>query len=93
MQISSILGWARRRCVAAVYSVGLLLLCFAAPMRVHAQTLTTLHSFDYTDGAVPLAGLRTVRFFPCALPFGPELGLSRSAAALSCLSQVHGASG
>ena len=57
MQISSILGWARRRCVAAVYSVGLLLLCFAAPIRVHAQTLTTLHSFDNTDGAVPLTGL------------------------------------
>lgn len=42
--------WYRRAC-------GLLLLGAAAAVTAGAQTLTTLHSFDYTDGGNPYAGL------------------------------------
>jgi uncharacterized repeat protein (TIGR03803 family) len=35
----------------------LLLLCATTPIALRAQTFTTLHSFDYTDGGRPEAGL------------------------------------
>jgi hypothetical protein len=34
-----------------------LLLCATSAIAMPAQTLTTLHSFDVTDGANPYAGL------------------------------------
>jgi uncharacterized repeat protein (TIGR03803 family) len=36
---------------------GVVVLYASAAVALHAQTLTTLHSFDQTDGALPYAGL------------------------------------
>jgi len=53
MKNRSISQWGRTWCLAA-YSVAFsLLLCLAVPTGVQAQTLTTLHSFNGTDGAFP----------------------------------------
>ena len=44
------LNWGVKAC-------GVLLLWAAAAIGLPAQTYTVLHSFDYTDGAYPYAGL------------------------------------
>ncbi|HUY14902.1 MAG TPA: choice-of-anchor tandem repeat GloVer-containing protein [Terriglobia bacterium] len=44
------LNWGTMACAVFV-------LCVAAAMSLPAQTFNTLHSFDYTDGAQPFAGL------------------------------------
>src|ERR1039458_8663439 len=44
------LNWGKR-----AYAVSVL--CAATAITLPAQTFTTLHSFDGTDGATPLAGL------------------------------------
>src|SRR5271157_2251030 len=51
MRNRSISQWSRTRRLA--YFVVLPLLCLGVPTGVHAQTLTTLHSFNGTDGAYP----------------------------------------
>lgn len=52
--------WVRTRCLPTVYCVGLVFLGFAAPARVHAQTLATLYNFCPSEpycGTNPIAGL------------------------------------
>jgi uncharacterized repeat protein (TIGR03803 family) len=44
------LNWWKTSCAAS-------LLCMATIVALPAQTFTSLHSFDYTDGALPRAGL------------------------------------
>jgi uncharacterized repeat protein (TIGR03803 family) len=64
MKNSSSISRPRRTQRLAAYFVALpLLLCLAAPIEVHAQTLTTLASFNGTNGAFPSSGLvRTHRW-------------------------------
>jgi uncharacterized repeat protein (TIGR03803 family) len=53
MKNRSISPWSRTQRLAAYFVALPLLLCLAAPAGVRAQTLTTLHSFNGTDGAYP----------------------------------------
>jgi hypothetical protein len=41
----------------AIKACGVFLLWAAAAVALPAQTFTSLHSFDSTDGATPIAGL------------------------------------
>jgi uncharacterized repeat protein (TIGR03803 family) len=56
--------WSRTGCLADYFVALPLLLCLAAPTGVHAQTLTTLASFNGTNGAFPSTQLvKTHRWF------------------------------
>jgi uncharacterized repeat protein (TIGR03803 family) len=57
MKNSFISQCGRTPCVAACLAAFPLLLCLAMPTGIHAQTLTTLTSFNGTDGAYPSSQL------------------------------------
>jgi uncharacterized repeat protein (TIGR03803 family) len=63
MKTSSISQWNRTLCLAAYFVALPLLLCLGVSSEIHAQTLTTLASFNGTNGAFPSSALvRTHRW-------------------------------
>jgi uncharacterized repeat protein (TIGR03803 family) len=57
MKNRSILQWSRTQRLAVYFMALPLLICLAVATTVQAQTLTTLHSFNGTDGAYPSSQL------------------------------------
>src|SRR5208337_2892006 len=53
MKNRSISKWSWTRCLAAYFAALPLSLCLGVPTGAHAQTLTTLASFNGTNGELP----------------------------------------
>ena len=61
MKKDSISQWGRTRCLAAYFVTSALSLCLGVPTGAHAQTLTTLDSFNGANGALPSTQLAALK--------------------------------